>query len=224
MREPIRLDSVNVGQSATLGHGDKSKVTGILKRPVQGLVVVGEAGLAGDAVVDATRHGGVDQAVYIYRSEDYAWWAGETGAPCPPGRFGDNLTIRGLPSELRIGDRLLIREVVLEITAPRIPCNTLALHLRDPGFGLAFREAERPGAYCRVLSGGKIGAGDSVTLIADETAKVGILELFRFYFDLRPEAELMRRLLAAPLAVRFRSKVEDKLRALEGDLKAGDSS
>ena len=224
MHEPIRLDSVNVGQSETLRRGDKSTVTGIVKRPVGGLVTVDETGLTGDAIVDTSHHGGADQAVYLYRTEDYAWWAEETGQTFNPGRFGDNLTISGLPPELRIGDRLLIREVVLEITAPRIPCNTLALHMGDPGFGLQFRHAERPGVYCRVLSGGKVQAGDSVTFIADEAENAAVLELFRFYYDLRPRVETLERLLAAPLAARFRTKVEGKLRELERRPGADDSS
>tara|TARA_R110000782_G_scaffold129206_3_gene220804 strand:- start:438 stop:1112 length:675 start_codon:yes stop_codon:yes gene_type:complete len=224
MREPIRLDSVNVGQSTTIRRGDKSALTGLLKHPVAGLVPVGENGVAGDTVVDTTHHGGADQAVYLYRSEDYDWWAEETGNAFPPGHLGDNLTIRGLPSELKIGDRLLIREVVLEITAPRIPCYKLALHLDDPEFGLAFRRAERPGVYCRVLSGGKIRAGDSVTFITNDAESVAVLELFRFYYDLSPEVETMQRLLAAPLAVRFRSKVEARLRALECEPDTGGSA
>ncbi|MFN8418216.1 MAG: MOSC domain-containing protein [Anaerolineae bacterium] len=34
----------------------------------------------------------------------------------------------------------------------------------DPQFVKRFKEAERPGVYCRVISEGKVSAGDSVTL------------------------------------------------------------
>ena len=49
----------------------------------------------------------------------------------------------------RIGDRLHIGEVILEVTAPRIPCDTFATRVGDPTFIERFRKAGRPGFYCR---------------------------------------------------------------------------
>ena len=63
-----------------------------------------------------------------------------------PGTFGENLTISELESApLAIGDRLHISGVILEVTAPRIPCWKLAQRMGDPGFVKRFRAAERPG-------------------------------------------------------------------------------
>jgi MOSC domain-containing protein YiiM len=45
------------------------------------------------------------------------------------------------------------------LTAPRIPCGTLALRMGDPGFVKQFRAAERPGLYCRVVRAGDIQVG-----------------------------------------------------------------
>ena len=98
-------------------------------------------------------HGGPDQAVYVYLSEDYDWWSKTLGRPIAPGTFGDNITISGLTSaDLAIGDRLIAGDVVIEVTTPRIPCNTLAARMGDPGFVKAYRDAGRPGAYCRVIA------------------------------------------------------------------------
>ena len=54
---------------------------------------------------------------------------------------------------------------MLEITAPRIPCNTLAARMGDPGFVKRFLAAERPGLYCRVIRPGilQIGTQFNVT-------------------------------------------------------------
>ena len=80
-----------------------------------------------------------------------------------PGTFGDNLTISGITSaDLAIGDRLIAGDVVLEVTAPRIPCGTLAARMDDPGFVKAYRDAARPGAYCRVIKEGEVRAGMDV--------------------------------------------------------------
>ncbi len=112
-------------------------------------------GLEGDSIVDKKNHGGRDQAVYIYGGADYAWWSRarpDLDHGYQPGTFGENLTISDLESaEYAVGDRLQIGEVVLEVTAPRIPCVTLAARMGDPQFIKAFMAAERPGLYCRVI-------------------------------------------------------------------------
>ncbi len=50
--------------------------TAIDKRPVDGAVVLGVAGVAGDTVCDTDHHGGPDQAVYAYSGEDLAFRSG----------------------------------------------------------------------------------------------------------------------------------------------------
>ncbi len=211
----MRIESVNVARAETIEHGGKSMTTGICKRPVDEAVTVTEEGIPGDAILATKHHGGPDQAIYAYSADDYDWWAETTGREYPPGIFGENLTIRDLPSDLRIGDRLLIGEVVLEATAPRIPCDTLSTRMRDKGFGLAFRRAERPGIYFRVLNEGDIRAGDSVTLVESDSCDVTILDLFRHRYRLQHDAAELRRYLDAPLAARVRAEVEADLAALQ---------
>ena len=72
-----------------------------------------------------------------------------------PGTFGENLTISELESaKFNIGDMLHIGDVTLQVTAPRIPCSTFAARMGDPHWAKKFRQAERPGLYCRVFEGG----------------------------------------------------------------------
>src|SRR5437763_605949 len=124
----MRLLSVNVARPHRVVLNGRGRRTAILKRPVTGPVDVGELGLVGDEVGSKKHHGGPDQAVYLYGRDDYAWWERELDEELAPGTFGENLTVEGLHSaELRIGDRLEVGDaVVLEVTAPRIPCATLA--------------------------------------------------------------------------------------------------
>ena len=211
----MRIESVNVARAETIEYREKSMKTGIRKRPVDGAVAITEEGIPGDAIIATKHHGGPDQAIYAYSADDYDWWAETTGLEYPPGIFGENLTIRDLPSDLRIGDRLLIGEVVLEATAPRIPCDTLSTRMRDKGFGMSFRKAERPGIYFRVLNEGEIRAGDGVTLVESDSCDVTILDLFRHRFSLQHDADELRRYLDAPLASRVRAEVEADLAALQ---------
>lgn len=219
MQESLQLESINIGGVATITHERRSMASGICKIPAFGPQHLGDTGVRGDIVVDKEHHGGIDQAVYVYSADDYDWWNGTSGRKFSAGTFGDNLTIRGLPTDMNVGDRLLIGEVVLEATSPRIPCSTLAVRMKDSGFGFKFREAERPGAYFRVLSGGEVSSGANVSYIPDDSSDVSILELFRYNYASNHDIGDLQRYLAAPLASRFRAKVESTLKKLSKDIR-----
>jgi MOSC domain-containing protein YiiM len=211
MQERMRISSVNIGRVEQIEHAGKSMATGICKRPVSGAVRVTELGVEGDAIVDHKYHGGPDQAIYAYSQDDYRWWKEAVGRDFAPGLFGENLTIEGLPGNLFIGDRLLVGDVVLEATSARIPCGTLATRMEDPGFGMAFRQAARPGVYFRVLNPGEVQAGDSVTLVENAAGAVTVLDLFHFAYETSHDAERLHRFLEAPIATRVRAQVESAL-------------
>ena len=161
----MRLDSVNLGQERTLQHKDRVERTGIFKFPVAGPVKVTRLGLEADVIVSKKHHGGPDQAIYVYGEVDYAWWCGELNKEISPGTFGDNLTISDLESaQFNIGDTIHIRDVTLQVTAPRIPCATFAARMEDPQWVKRFRHAERPGLYCRVIKEGFVKADDPVSI------------------------------------------------------------
>ena len=77
----ITVVSVHVGVRQTLSVGQRSVPTGIFKARVDDQVMINPLGLAGDAVCDHRHHGGVDQAVYVYTEEDYAFWARQYRRP-----------------------------------------------------------------------------------------------------------------------------------------------
>lgn len=208
----MHLLSVNVGRGRAVPRLGKPDKTGIHKLPVGDAVEVTVDGLVGDEILDAKNHGGVDQAVYVYGAPDYEWWAGELGREMPPGIFGENLTISELESaEARIGDRLEVGSTLLEVTAPRIPCVTLATRMRDPAFLKLFRSAERPGLYCRVVREGWVLAGDSVRYEPYPDETISATEVFRAFFEPELDEKTLRRHLAAPIAIRDRREKERRL-------------
>lgn len=212
----MKLLSVNVGTTRPIEVGGAVRQTGIYKTPAPGRVAVGRAGLAGDAICDVRYHGGADQAIYIYGQSDYDWWAATLGRTLEPGTFGENLTLGGLESGLAfVGDRYVIGSVVLEVTAPRIPCGSLSRRMNDPRFAERFRDAERPGLYCRVIQEGSVEAGDPVEyhpVVAEDT--VSVLEVFRGYYAGDLDEATLRRHLAAPIAIRDRAHKEKRLAKL----------
>jgi MOSC domain-containing protein YiiM len=205
----MKLVSINIGRKATLDSPLYTKPTGILKRPVA-RANIHALGVDGDHVDDQKYHGGPDQAVYVYTDDDYDFWRAELQTVIEPGTFGENITVSGVESaSLNVGDRLHIGAVTLEVAAPRIPCSTLAARMEDPQFVKRFKAAGRPGAYCRVITPGEVVQGDPVTLERVRDS-VTLGQLFGAWFDQLEEREIQR-LLAAPLAVRYRAELERRL-------------
>ncbi len=211
----MRLLSVNVGERRIQPKRDGPEITGIYKLPTQGPVQITRLGIPGDFIGDLKNHGGEDQAVYVYGEVDYAWWSQELGHPLEPGTFGENLTLAALESAgFNIGDRFHIGSTVLEVTAPRIPCSTLARRMSDPMFVRLYRRAERPGLYCRVIHEGPVSTGDEVTLETRIGETVKAIEIFREHYAVEKHEGALRRFLTAPIASRTRVDVEKRLARL----------
>lgn len=206
----IRLESLNVGFAEPLVMGDRAVESGIRKLPTP-YADLSRDGFSGDAQADMKHHGGPDQAAYVYRTEDYTWWAEQLGRTLEPGIFGENLTVSGLPNEVRIGDRLTLGAVLLEVSAPRIPCNKLAARMSDPGFVKTFQRAERPGFYTRVLRAGRVTIGDAVAYTPNPDAAPKVPETFRWFYEKNPDPSALRKALSAPLGVRLRRHFVTKL-------------
>ncbi|MFL5803098.1 MAG: MOSC domain-containing protein [Roseiflexaceae bacterium] len=211
----MRVLSVNCGRAEPIAGAKASGRTGIYKRPVATPVTVTTHGLTEDVICDTENHGGVDQAIYMYGAPDYAWWGSALSHDLEPGTFGENITITDLESaDLVIGDRLHIGALTLEVTAPRIPCVTLARRMDDPAFLKRFRDAERPGVYCRVIQEGTIQIGDEVQYEPHTGVRVSVLELFRDFFAPHDDEATIRRHLGTPLALRARRDKEAQLERL----------
>ena len=209
----MKLLSINIGKQQVIITRNQSGPAGIFKQPLSHPVHISSLGLEGDYIASTRHHGGPDQAVYIYGTTDYAWWELELGRKISPGTFGENLTISELESaHFYIGDRLQMDGVVLEVTAPRIPCGTFAARMGDPEFVKRFRVAERPGLYCRVIHAGVVEVGDEVSVMPFQGSRVGLIEIYRDYYEKQANVPELRRLLNAPVAARARESLEERLR------------
>jgi MOSC domain-containing protein YiiM len=170
--------------------------TAIDKRAVTGPVEVGPLGVAGDSQQDTRHHGGLEQAVYTYADEDAAWWAGELGREVAAGLFGENLRTSGLDvTGAEIGERWRIggpTGVLVQVTSPRIPCATFQRRIGEQHWVKRFTDHGAPGAYVAVIEPGTLAAGAQVAIESRPGHGVTIGDAF-----LRPEPEVMRRLLDA---------------------------
>ncbi|KAL2131819.1 hypothetical protein VTI74DRAFT_4563 [Chaetomium olivicolor] len=165
--KPLRGLAVESGIDKTIRHG-----------PVR----VTEMGLEGDEH-DPTFHGGLDKAIHGYCSSHYPTWQSEypsAAAHFQPGGFGENLVTAHLNERnLCIGDIVAIRghqpnsdnnndnedAVLLQVSLPRQPCFKLNHRFQLKNFAPNTWKTSRTGWYFRVLRGGFVQAGDTITLV-----------------------------------------------------------
>ena len=214
----MEILSINVGKEGTIQYGERRVSTGIHKLPTEHPVQVSRRGLEEDVISDAKHHGGPDQAVYIYGAVDYQWWEKELRREIPPGTFGENLTITGLESAgFGIGDQLQAGGVILQVTSPRIPCGVFAARMTDPQWVKKFRDAGRPGLYCRVMREGILKKGDPLSVERYPGKTLTILEMFQAHYQKEKTVDLYQRHLSAPIDMRTRKQMEEELHKLQID-------
>ncbi|MDO4263239.1 MAG: MOSC domain-containing protein, partial [Deinococcus sp.] len=129
---------------------------------------------------------------------------------------GENVRLGGLSSaDVRPGDRFGLGEVLLEATAPRLPCALAAAYLAGdyPGpFVKDMYALGLPGIYARVLRGGTLRPGDvGEWQPTAQTDAPTLRELMTLHRARKPNPDLLRRALAAPVSVRLREELEEKL-------------
>lgn len=213
----MRVVSVNVGMPALHTLAGEEVYTGIVKVPQPGRVVVNCLGLTGDGQGNREVHGGVDKAVYAYSLEHYTYWSEKLGgSPMELGTFGENLTLSNADeSEVCIGDRLANGNLLLEVTQPRIPCETLAKRMARPGFPKEFLKSGRTGFYLRVLSEGEIGAGDTLQHLPFAGTRMSIRELCHIaHFDTQNRSRLTTALELPGLSLAWKQKIAKLLSRL----------
>ncbi len=111
-----RVLSINITSIVHQGEWTGSEGrTGIDKRSVEGPIEFKNNGVAGDRIIDTNVHGGYDQAVYAYATEDVRWWEKEIGEEISAGRFGENLTTEGIDvNAALVGEQWKIGSVIVE--------------------------------------------------------------------------------------------------------------
>jgi MOSC domain-containing protein YiiM len=212
-----RILRVNVGRPRPVATGRRTVSTAIWKAPVEGRVAVRGVNLEGDDQADRSVHGGPDKAVYAYAIEETRAWESELGRALGPAAFGENLTTEGLDvTGAVIGERWRIEgadgspDVVVEVTAPRIPCQTFRSWMGEPQWVRRFTEHGAPGTYLRVLAEGSVRQGSTVEVLHRPTHGVTVGEVFQPRFA--DPARLQRLLvegedLHPPLVRRLQSEV-----------------
>ena len=143
--------------------------------------MVRKLNIDGDEQADLTVHGGEDKAVYAFPAEHYSYYQDILKQdPYEPGQFGENLTTEGmLESNVHIGDRYRVGEVVFEVSQPRSPCYKFAIKMGVAESLSICINSAKTGYYFRVLSEGVIQSGDPIELDHSNDTAPTVEELHR---------------------------------------------
>ena len=171
-----RILSINTGVVQPLfvstEHQKQSVMSAIRKAPVTSPVKLNLLGIVGDERADMSVHGGLDKAVYLYPHEHYPFWVAarermlHKHEPLAFGIMGENLTTEGLlETELWVGDRLDIGELLLEVTEPRAPCYKFAARMGYPQAIRHMLQSGFTGVYLKVIKPAEIAAGQTINVL-----------------------------------------------------------
>jgi MOSC domain-containing protein YiiM len=215
-----RVLSINVGKAREFVFNGRPAKSAIWKAPAAGRIAARGVNLDGDDQADREAHGGPDKALYAYAVEDVRWWEERLGRSLPYGQFGENVTTEGIEvNDALVGERWQIGSTVLEVSEPRIPCWRLGVRMEDKKFPRRFIDAQRPGAYLRIIVEGNVGAGDEIRVIGKPSRDLTIRDFFGIFYS--RERDQLQRLVAIPeLSPSWREWAQSLLQKAE----SGDTS
>jgi MOSC domain-containing protein YiiM len=192
----MRIEYLNLGQVQTEQLRQITVRTAGHKQPVAA-AWAGPLGLAGDEQADHDNHGGPDKALCVYSFVHYPYWEQVLGKPLAPAAFSENLTVSGLDEAgVHLGDILCAGEARVQVTYPRTPCAKLARKLRRKDLAPLIHANGFSGFYLRVLTPGRIAAGDPFEVVTPHPNAVSILDTNRVIFGRAPDQESIARILA----------------------------
>lgn len=194
------LVSVNVGMPTDVAWRGRTVRTGIFKTPVAGPAMVRRLNIDGDGQGDRAGHGGEQRAVMVYQTESYDYWARLLGRDdLQPGNFGENFTVTGLGDDgVCIGDRYVIGEAEFEVTQPRVTCFRVGLRLGEPDMPNLLVSHHRPGFYFRVISEGRVQAGDTIVRVRRGRHQLSVADVDALLYLPGRDVELLRKAVDVP--------------------------
>jgi ferredoxin-NADP reductase/MOSC domain-containing protein YiiM len=218
-----RLLSVNVGMPQNVQWRGRTVYTGIWKTPVEWPVMARRLNLDGDGQGDLAGHGGEQRAVMVYQTESYDFWKSHLNrADLAPGDFGENFTVTGLADdEVCIGDRYRIGDAEFEVTQPRVTCFRVGMRLNEPEMPNLLVAQHRPGFYFRVITEGKVQAGDDIVRIRRGRHELSVADVDALLYLPDRDVEQLRKIVDVPaLSPGWQQSFNDLLAAQDGSASA----
>lgn len=176
----MQVVAVNLGSKTTIEWKGIMVETGIFKYPVNHPIFLDFEDVVNDVVIDRKYHGGIEQAVYAYSNEHYAYWKKQfPNADWQYGMFGENLTISNLEeSKIRVGNIYKLGNALVEVTKPREPCFKLGIRFGNQDIVEQFWNSSKSGMYFKILEPGEVEVMSKMELIYENKQGLFISEVY----------------------------------------------
>jgi len=139
----------------------KGKIVAVCRAPAKGMqkVDIGEALLVEDKGMEGDAHFGFQHRQVSLLNAEEAAKIREKVPGLKPGDFAENLLVEGFDlSKLKLGDRVLVGETLLEVTQIGKECHSHCAIYEAAGDCIM----PRLGIFCRVVRGGTVRCGDTI--------------------------------------------------------------
>lgn len=210
------VKAVLTGKTQPYAHGTTSAID---KQIQLGRQFADVEGFTNDEQADRRVHGGPDKAIHIYPFEHYQRWRNDLGEKTlfeNPGAFGENISCEGLDeSMVCLHDKFQIGSAVVQITQGRMPCWKLNVRCDEPDMSLRFQNSLRTGWYFAVLTPGKIGAGDEITLLERPYPDWSVARIAEVFFSGSLDQTELKAMLKLPLKPAWVKMIERRLESGE---------
>ncbi len=190
----MNITSLNIGKIKRYdwrGGTDSA----LFKSPVAEDTLLNNMGLEGDYQANLKNHGGIDKAILIIPETNYSL----LGVQQPFGYLGENITLSEIDeTQVSLGDKFQIGNVILEVSQPRNPCWKLNALSGNDTLLKRYAESGHVGFYCRVLQKGNLKVGDKVIHIScNDKSPINIKSLFlaKHYHQNEEQITLLQRAL-----------------------------
>ncbi|MEZ4870016.1 MAG: MOSC domain-containing protein [Caldilineaceae bacterium] len=154
------LHSIYIGQPKTIVDGRGEWQSSIYRNLVDGPILLEARGLVGDKATQPY-HGTPELAVCCHFLDHYRFWNERYPMQLQPGNVGENWTLENISEEeICIGDIYCVGAALVQVSAPRSPCENQARRIGRADWVKLTLQELRTGIYLRVLEPGVVQAGD----------------------------------------------------------------
>lgn len=185
------------------------------------IVAVNELGVIGDDQSEKEHHGGIDKAICIYSQKYYLFFKDKFKLNLPDCAFGENITLLDIDdSQICLGDKFKLGEVILEVSQPRQPCYKISAVLGVKNLTALLVKEAKTGFYCRVIKSGNIKLTDKFELISRNYPKFNIEYINKCSYNAKENRENIEEILncdkiSASYKTSLQKRVKNKEQGLQ---------
>ncbi|WP_137165646.1 MOSC domain-containing protein [Salinimonas lutimaris] len=178
----MQINALFAGKPAPFGP--RGAPSSIIKASASTLTVR-QTGTDEDEQGNKKLHGGPEKVLHQYSYEGYQ----QLDRLLPqhsfaPGTIGENLLVEGMhDNNVFIGDVYRFGEVVLQVSAPRAPCNKISHRFGIKNMDRLVGLHGITGWYYRVIETGVLNLDDSVSLVSRPDNTVSIAAIMQSVYD-----------------------------------------